>query len=55
VSGWQWYRQWAGPAAQLSVAGVWKTMQVNPLLTAAVIVPVAVAISIGFVYTWIRK
>jgi hypothetical protein len=55
VSGWQWYRQWAGPAAKLSLASVWKTIQANPLLTAALVVPLAVMLSIVSVYAWCRR
>jgi hypothetical protein len=55
VSGWQWYRQWAGPAAKLSLAGVWQTIQVKPVLTAAVVVPLAVMVSIASVYAWCRR
>jgi serine/threonine-protein kinase len=55
VSGWQWYREWAGVSTKITLAGAWKTIQVNPVLTAAVVVPLAVILSLGSLMAWIRR
>jgi serine/threonine-protein kinase len=54
VVGYQWAQSSTPSLPKISLAALWRIVQTNPILAAAIGVPLAIIFAIGFVYWWFR-
>jgi hypothetical protein len=52
--GYQWLESSTQSLPKISLTALWKVIQTNPVVAAAVGVPLGIVLAIGFVYWWLR-